>query len=299
MDTCSPVKLQPLDIRSHTYLQKRMGGPNSTRFRRFKALLEGGCVPLHIPVGSHQKASAYISPSNSSAGSMPARLRLPEATLERARGIAAKMPEDRLVLTARSADLLGPNAISILAECALESELMAMAGQPQGRIPAHPALRIESSVSLIAAEGTRNFAVVGKQGGRFCALFSHSIEAGYLAGNIKSSDIWSMNALSEIWNLGSLAPKVVRYAGAAAGVGALSGTFTLIGFADGHMTPADIAGGLNKEAGFEIEAIPFRLDGLLAWLEAERHRASPQLITAIAMLCYRYWGNSMMDTVER
>jgi len=283
MDKCSQISLSQADLQKRAYIAGRLG----KEFARFGPLIEGGCVPVHLPRSAG--GTVTIIPANATLGDPAHRIRVPSVVAVMAEHNAHRHGQNRETLTVRTADIMGQDSLALSVECALESELAAFMRFDRGRLEHGSAYGLETHVHLIAHDGRIPRLLFTRKNGGIAPLLSTAVDAEWIVGMKRATTLWMMDALARTNELPSSASRV-EYLGAMADVE--TGTFGLAGVLTLNTDPPGAAAAMRK-----AEFIPNPLEATVLgqkefreWFGKNREKMAPQMMTSCAILGYRLFG---------
>lgn len=281
MDKCSQISPSQADLQKRTYMAGRLGKD----FRRFRPLIEGGCVPVHLPRSAG--GTVIITPDNAAIGERPRRMAVPAIIEAMAKRNAHRFRQDRQVLTVHTADAMGQDSLALTVECALESEIDAFRKFDRDGLLRSHAHMLETEVQLIADDGKNPHLLFTRKNGKISPLLSAAVDAERLVGMKRASAIWMMDALARTNELPS---GNVEYLGAMMDTG--TGAFGLAGALTLRTDPPGASAAM-KRAEFTpspLEATVLGQKGFGEWFGRNRDNMTPQMIASCAMLGYRLFG---------
>jgi len=283
MDKCSQISLSRADLQKRAYLAGRLGKD----FRRFGPLIEGECVPVHLPRSAG--GTVTITPANATHGDPPWRISVPAMIEAMAKHNAYKFGQHRQVLTVRTADAMGQDSLALTVECALESEIDAFRKFDREGLAHSHAHELEARVHLIADDGKNPHLLFTREGGKIVPLLSAAMDAEWIVGMKRATRLWMMDALARTNELPSGTGKV-EYLGAMVDVE--TGAFGLAGALTLNTDPPGASSAMKKAefAPSPLEATTLRAKEFRKWVDEKRDEMAPQMITSCALLGYRLFG---------
>ncbi|HSB47393.1 MAG TPA: hypothetical protein VLD37_05240 [Candidatus Bilamarchaeum sp.] len=318
------VSLSPKDILPMKRLREMF---EKKTFQKFKSVIEGGCVPVHISDESKtgRPTTVIIGPAN---GYPPPRLELPKEVMDYAAAISARenaavggswIDGEKLAVVSA---LSFRSTLSILVKRMQFSQIAAMRDDTFADISARGAFKLDTNTHLTAMEGGHEVLIIGQRGRKpsepkmgsevFLApaegaaqltLATSSMVGANLLSSGSEMEAWAISSVSELGTLGYALRHSVRYLGLMLDPLMFRGAVGILGELRTMLSPAQIEQHRKNSRHYEevpvIDTVPLEAVAVSAYLRANRDRMVPQLITGLAVLGYERWGPKFLDMADK
>jgi hypothetical protein len=329
------VSLNPDDVLSAKALKSRIG---EKEFGRFSALIEGGCMPLHIPSRSLSKAKVSVCGFKQWPEPEKARpfthLHLPEEVKMQAQAIVkaenellrkSKTPGswiDGEKLAVRKISY-NRDGVQMSVSGLWWSEILAMKSMSFPELADLGAFKLDTNTHVLAKEKRHTLLLVGhrgrkpgdprmgaeamlapaKPGTQWTLATNGTLDADVLRSS-DETDAWIKNSMSEFeQELGVEGKYLLKYLGLMVDTRMFTGAIGIVGSIHTNLTPDQIDEARSRARdGVEVSAldvIPLEKEALARYLRKNRDNMVPQLITGIVLLGYKRWGQDFLALADR